>query len=384
MLHRITSGSVLAVLLLAVASCSTPPEPAAEPVVLPPPAQPVEPIAAEPKPVEPTAVETVAVESTQPQPTDVGSDEPAPVEPVGPEVPEAHEVIVSLGDNKLTMEHIEWKTPDPPDYHVARLANSWVETQLLFAEAEKRGLSNDPRARFLADMMHKNAIVQVLREQVENSVEGTDQQVRAYYEENKESDRSLQQPGNLSFSHVRSKTLEEAKKVFERIKAGEDINALAKELSTHADRAKDGRVEKAPHAMIERGFGHDFLEELQEAKEGQVIGPIELERNRGFEVARKDGEIKPKPMPFEEVKDRIKSTVERLEKRKAFEALRDSLIEQAGDKIVKSQRLIEAEKSKPPSRPPLTGRRSRMTRPRPAPRRVEPTVPEMIRRPAEK
>jgi parvulin-like peptidyl-prolyl isomerase len=225
------------------------------------------------------------------------------------------------------------------------LANSWIETELIYAEAQRRGVTNDPQAIFLADMHSKMAVGQVLRAQVQAEATVSDEEVRTYYEQGKDTDRRLQKPGRLSFTHIRTRTIEDAQKVLERLKAGEDIIELAKELSIHSDSSGGGTVVESQYRRVERNFGDDFFDALSGAEQGQLVGPIELEDNLGFEIGRKDGDVKPEPVPFEKVKDRLRQQLVRTKGRKAYSDLVSSLMAQAGAKIVKSQRLVDAEKA---------------------------------------
>jgi len=277
------------------------------------------------------------------------------------------EVIVSLGDKKLTIRQVEWVQPNADEQKIAKFANWWLENELLYAEARKRGLTRKPKAKFIADMMKKRAFSQELRTQVQDDVKISDKKVLDYYEKNKETDPSLKQPGYLSFSHIRTKTLEEATVVLERIKAGEDINALAKELSIYGDAKRGGVAKKYLYKTVKGRFGPKFFEALMAAEKDELIGPVEV-KGGNYEVARQRDKTEPKILPFEKAKERIRSILQRKERAGAFKSLLASLKEQAAGKIVKSQRLIEAEKARP--------ERVRPTVPtKPAKRRLSPTSP---------
>jgi len=257
----------------------------------------------------------------------------------------ASQVIISLGDQKLTAQQVAWRIPNPQDAQIARLAESWLETELMYAEAQRRGLTKEPRAAFFADLMRKTAFARELRREVTEAVKTTDQDVVTYYEKNKQTDPTLTTPGNLSFSHIATKTLEEAQAVLEKLKAGENINELAKKLSVASDAVLGGAVKQRAYSQIRQLYGDEFLEKLKAAEKGQFIGPVVAGRKNLYEVARKDGQTNPEPLPFEQVKDKLKSQLERARKQEAYQSLLDSLMKQAADKIVKSPRLIEAEKA---------------------------------------
>jgi len=254
------------------------------------------------------------------------------------------EVLARLGDKTLTMQHVMWRVPEPTDYQIARLADSWIETELLNEEAQRRGITDDPRVQFLAEMMKKGAIAQELKTRVQESVEITDQMIQDYYQKNKETDVRLMGPTIISFSHVRTQTREEAEDVLKRIKAGDDINELARKLSIYRDADKGGKTRKSLRA-IKTIFGKDFAEVLNKAKVGQVVGPVEIEDEGVYEVVRKDGQTKSEPLPFEQVKEYIKTRLLRIERRKAIQALLDRLEKENADRLYKSKRLLEAEKA---------------------------------------
>lgn len=254
------------------------------------------------------------------------------------------QVIITLDDKKLTLQQIEWMWPKADDQRIADIAKWWLENELLYAEAQRQGITKQTKAKFLAELMRKKSFSQELRTQMSNAVKISDEQALAYYEENKGTDRRLRQPGTLSFSHIKTKTLEEAQAALERIKAGEKINALAKELSIYKDAKNGGVVKKSSYTMVKGYFGNNFFEAITAARESELIGPIKARKNT-YEIARQEGKTEPKAMPFEKVKDKIKSKLERTEKANAVRSLLDSLREKAADKIVKSPRLIRAEKA---------------------------------------
>lgn len=308
MFHKIAFRAGLCVALLAFTSCSAPETVTSEDTA------------------EVSMVETAKAES----------------EKVASEV---SDVIISLGDKKLTMEQIKWIHPDADNRKMARFADWWLENELLYAEAEKRGISEEPRTKFIAELMKKKVFSNELTTQVRDAVKVSDEKALTYYEENKETNLRIKQPGYLSFSHIRTKTLEEAQAVLERIKAGEDISALAKELSIYLDAKRGGVARGYMYEIVEKRFGTKLFEALVAAKEGELIGPVKIEGN-AYEVARLDGKIEPKPpLPFEKVKDQIKSLLERTEKADAFKSLLDSLKEQAADKIVRSPPITQPSKS---------------------------------------
>lgn len=322
----------LCLLLLTVASCSAPEATTPAETAVTTEVQVAEAVEAEP---------TVAPEPTvSPEPAEA----PEPEQPS----PETSEAIVTLGDKKLTMEQLNWMQPNANEQQIVKIAEWWLENELIYKEAVKQGIQKDPKAKFLAELMSKRTLAQELRTHVMDAVQISDQQISEYYEKNKETDPRLKQPGYLSFAHVKTKTLEEANAALERIKAGENVSALAKELSIHRDAKNGGIIKKHPYERVKRAFGDEFFEALVAANEGQLIGPIKV--SDGYEIARQENKTEPGILTFEEAKDRISMRLLYEERNNAFKSLLDSLKQKAADKIVKSPRLIQAEK--PPEEKP--------------------------------
>ncbi|MCX5635211.1 MAG: hypothetical protein NTW55_05170, partial [Planctomycetota bacterium] len=76
---------------------------------------------------------------------------------------------------------------------------------------------------------------------------------------------------------------------------------------------------------------------------GELIGPVRSDDGT-YEVARLDNKTEQQITPFEKVKDQLRAKLERTEKSNAFKSLLDSLRKDAADKVIKSPRIIGAEK----------------------------------------
>ncbi len=245
------------------------------------------------------------------------------------------EVLISLGEKEFTTQQAKWMRPDSDDERMASLASWWLDTELLYAEAEKRGITKEAKSNFLAELKRKQSIAQELITRVRESVKVSEEEVRAYYESNKETDVRLKQPGHLSFTHVRTKTEEEAKSVLKRIKAGEDISAIAKELSIHKDARAGGVVDKYIYQRVEGRFGKEFFDRLSVAEKGALLGPIVVDVNE-YEVVRLDNKVEPALKSFEEVKEQLESQLRLTGMDKAAIDLMNSLKKQATGRTVKS------------------------------------------------
>ena len=79
------------------------------------------------------------------------------------------------------------------------MAEWWIKTQLLAEEAVKRGIPEEPAAKLKAKLMVKQTYAEALNKYVQNAVQITEQQMRDYYEKNKETDQAINMPTKFSF-----------------------------------------------------------------------------------------------------------------------------------------------------------------------------------------
>jgi peptidyl-prolyl cis-trans isomerase C len=279
--------------------------------------------------------------------------------PAAPTV-DQKDIVVSLDQLHLTSQHLGWINPRrpgvvPPPAMVKRWADQWVETHLLYEEALKRGLSEDPQAKFLADLAVKEAYARRLRQVVIEATNVTDQQVAAYYEQNKDVDRQLKEPSRFGFCHVRTKTLEQAQQVIERIKGGESIDTLAKELSIAPDASGGGQINKMADYYVQNQYGDEFVAAMQSASVGDVIGPVRASQGT-YEIVRLDAKLPERVKKLDESQEFIKAKLTQEARIEALRNLMDSLREKAASRIVKTQKLLEIEESlsKPPQPRPDT------------------------------
>jgi len=253
-----------------------------------------------------------------------------------PNEPDPCDVIVSLGDKELTYEQIMWIKSDAQDYEIPNIARTWLETQLVYEEASKEGIEKEARIKFLTDYIKKQSIGFEYIQRAKLKATPDDNDVLKYYEKNKATDPICRDPLKLSFSHIRTKSLEEAREALAKIKNGEDINELAKNVSKYPDAKYGGKVVRMDGGTVIGRFGKDFFDSLSEASEGDMIGPIEV-RGGYWEIARHEGKREETTLPFEEVRDQLKQKLTMISYEKTQKELLKSVKDKASDRIGESK-----------------------------------------------
>ncbi|MGI6550065.1 MAG: SurA N-terminal domain-containing protein [Syntrophomonadales bacterium] len=160
--------------------------------------------------------------------------------------------------------------------------------------------------------MYNQVLVNKLHEKVIAKVKVTEKDIKAYYEAHPEDFGNLRE---LKVSHILLETKEEAEKVIDRIKAGEDFGTLAQELSTEpaAKETKGdlGFINEQTNLVTE------FKEAALKLKPGEMTNePVKSEF--GFHVIKafeeKDAHIE----PFAEVKDQAEMLAKRAKEQQAW------------------------------------------------------------------
>ncbi len=223
------------------------------------------------------------------------------------------QIIATVGDKKLTLEQLEWISrrrggPSPSPRAIFRIAEYWIDVELLSQEAWKLELQTNDKAKFMADFGVKDAHANAMIDYIRENVEVTEQDILDYYEENKHISSQIKDPPKFGFSHIRTKTLEAAQAALERLKQGENINELAKELSIYYDSKRGGKVEGLIEKAVKTGYGAEFLKALQAASEGELVGPIKTS-NDLYEVAQLHGKLEAQIKPLEDVKEKLRTTL---------------------------------------------------------------------------
>ena len=127
----------------------------------------------------------------------------------------------------------------------------------------------------------------------------TEDEMKEYFEENKESFNEEEQ---VKASHILVKDEKTAKEVIEKLNAGEDFAELAKEYSTDEGSAEEG----GDLGYFEYG---DMVEEFSEAafnlEEGEISEPVKSDY--GYHIIKVTGKKEAKEATFEDHKEEIKT-----------------------------------------------------------------------------
>ena len=150
-----------------------------------------------------------------------------------------------------------------------------------------------------------------LKDKVTSNVTVSDDEIKDFYEKNKDRFKS---EGSVHVRHILLNTEEEAKKVLERLNAGEKFEDLAKEKSVD----EFSKIKGGDLGWIEKGsMDPEFEKAVFSAKVGDIIGPVKT--SYGWHIIevleKKEGGTK----PLEEVKKQIENYLLTIKKEQEWQ-----------------------------------------------------------------
>lgn len=199
-----------------------------------------------------------------------------------------------------------------------------------FNEALSR---NNMTVRKYEERIERGFILEeIFRAEVEEKAKVGDEEIREYYEKNRNNYRELEkiklrhivimfEPSKGSEDKDRAK--KKAEEILARAKAGEDFGALAYETSEDVYKVKGGEL-----GYVHRGRMDPELEKTAFAlKVGEIMGPIETEY--GYYIIKIEDRKPEKQYSFDEVKGEIRNMLEKKAKEERKTAWIKSLKEKA-------------------------------------------------------
>jgi len=178
----------------------------------------------------------------------------------------------------------------------ARMVDNMVVEELFVMEAEKTGISKDKEFQTALDRARRQLLTQrYLQRSVQPKI--TDANMRKFFDKNK----NRYSQDEVRASHVLLKSEAEAKEVYEKAKAGEDFEVLAKKYS------KDPSVAQN---MGDLGFFTrsrmvpQFADAAFSMKPGEISQPVKSPF--GYHVIKMVEKKEGKPVKFDDVKDQVR------------------------------------------------------------------------------
>lgn len=199
----------------------------------------------------------------------------------------------------------------------AKFVDELVKKEMLYLEAKKKGLDKDKDFQRKVEEFKKISLINALLEkEIEKSAKVTDKDVKDFYDGHKDDFTVNTQ---VKISQIVVKNESEAKKVQERLKAGEDFGKVAADMSADKATAKSG----GNLGSFKKG---ELAPELEDTvfrlKKGEVGMPMKMKD--GIHIL-KVTDAKGTVVEFDKVKGLISQKLTAEKQRTSFEKYLEDL-----------------------------------------------------------
>lgn len=235
--------------------------------------------------------------------------------------------LAKVGNTVITEADIEREIKNLPDFVQKmfegvsgreRFLEELVKRELLYQEALKKGLDKDPAyQKKLEDFKKINLVGLLLEREIETKTKVSDKEIRDYYEKNK---KDFAPVSHVKLSHILVNTEEEAQKVLERLKKGEDFAQIAKKSSIDTVSAKKG----GDLGFFSKGeIPPEFRIAAVRLKTGEVSEPIKTKS--GYEIIKITDKKVGQVIEFDKIKNLISQNLLAEKQKESFDSYIEGL-----------------------------------------------------------
>lgn len=235
-------------------------------------------------------------------------------------------VLAEVNSGSITTGDFDRELKNLPEYLKAmadtpqgrkEMLDTMVIRELILQQAAKDGLDKGPEIEEKLQDLRKRLVVEsFLKKKVEVESKVSDEDMKKFYEQNKEKFKSGDQ---IKASHILVKTEKEAKDLLAQIKGGGNFEELAKKSSVDSSAAKGGDLGWFGKGSMVPAFEKAALA----LKEGQVSDVVKSDF--GFHIIKLTGKRAAGIRPFEEVKEQIKGAIMPSKQQEVFQKIKEDL-----------------------------------------------------------
>lgn len=235
-------------------------------------------------------------------------------------------VLAEVNSGSITTGDFDRELKNLPEYLKAmadtpqgrkEMLDTMVIRELILQQAAKDGLDKGAEIEDKLKDLKKRLIVEsFLKKKVETESKVSDEDMKKFYEQNKDKFKSGDQ---LKASHILVKTEKEAKDILAQIKAGGNFEELAKKSSVDSSAAKGGDLGWFGKGSMVPAFEKAALA----LKEGQISDVVKSDF--GFHIIKLTGKRAAGVRPFEEVKEQIKGAIMPSKQQEIFQKIKEDL-----------------------------------------------------------
>lgn len=262
----------------------------------------------------------------------------------GKPVPKDDDVLASVGDTKITVADFNKKLANLPERYrdvvkkrKAEFLQEVINDTLLYQEARNKGLHKDQEVRdLIVEAKKKILITRLLKDEVEDAIEVTDEDMEEFYDENK--DRYMT-PEIMRVSHILVLSRDDAQNIQTELDAGARFEDLARAKSIDPTAQRAGDIGYFPKGQLMP----EFENACAKLDVGEVSGIVKTKL--GYHIIKLTDRRQPEQRPIKQVSDDIKARVYMLKRQETFkellERLRGGVVIEIDEEILSAQEVPE-------------------------------------------
>jgi peptidyl-prolyl cis-trans isomerase C len=243
-----------------------------------------------------------------------------------PEGKKEGKVLAEVNGGTITTGDFERELKNLPEYLKAmaetpqgrkEMLDTMVIRELILQQASKDGIDKGAEIEDKLQDLRKRLIVEsFLKKKVEVESKVSDEDMKKFYEQNKDKFKSGEQ---IKASHILVKTEKEAKDILAQLKSGGSFEELAKKSSVDSSSAKGGDLGWFGKGSMVPAFEKAALA----LKEGQISEVVKSDF--GFHIIKLTGKRPAGIRPYEEVKEQIKGAIMPTKQQEVFQKIKEEL-----------------------------------------------------------
>jgi len=231
---------------------------------------------------------------------------------------ENSEVLAEVNGTPITQKDMDERLNTLPPQLKARYQTNkkqflqeLINQQLLVDEAKDQQIEKDEKLLSVLEKLKTELMVQRLVErEVLEKINITDEEVRSFYDSNKENFQSQEQ---VHTYHILLPDEKQAKKVRKRLKKGEDFETLAKEVSVGPSSARGGDL-----GFVQKGqLVPEFEKAAFEIKPNEISKVVKTQF--GYHVIKVTEKKPATQKGFDEVSKNIRLQLQQQKQREVLE-----------------------------------------------------------------
>ena len=240
-------------------------------------------------------------------------------------------ILAKFGKQSITLKEMEknisemqeWKQDRYKDQEgKKKYLDELIEEKLLTLEAGNRKINEIPEiAKQLKEYRDQLMLKELVKEEIDDKVKVLDADSEKYYNEHK---AEYIDPEKVTVTEITLKDEAKAKEILDKIKAGGDFTAIAKEMSSKGESFGPGQSnggQTSPFTKDSFSSAKNFVDKAFSLNKGEIsdiiIQPIEPDTY--YMIIRLDDHTQPRQKELSEVKDDINWAVEKEKKRERID-----------------------------------------------------------------